>query len=145
MLKCDLWSKNEKSVLIMCVCVCVGRLLRADQEHQEVFSASEGCSSGSWAGSASLSVDGPAEERCGLLRGWRETPQTRGQTLRSGTLTHCAHAEHKMPLISLMSHEQHYSSCHGIHKILDEVCEFEWVIYCMLKVFKRYHEFYGLF
>lgn len=63
----------------------VGRILRPDQEHKEVISAPEGRSAGSRAGSSSLPADGSAEERRGFLRGRGETPETSGQTLRSGT------------------------------------------------------------
>lgn len=63
----------------------VGRILRPDQEHKEVISAPEGRPAGSRAGSSSLPADGSAEERRGFLRGRGETPETSGQTLRSGT------------------------------------------------------------
>lgn len=84
--KCSLWSKicvttwtsaaPELRSLSLCMWLSIGWLLRSDQEHQEVITASEGCAAGPWIGFATVSTHGPATKRCGVLRGWRETPET---------------------------------------------------------------------
>lgn len=58
----------------MGVTLSIGRLLRPDQEHQEVITASEGCAAGPRIGFATVSTHGPTTKRRGVLRGWRETP-----------------------------------------------------------------------
>lgn len=74
-------SKEFACSRFVCLCLRVGRILRPDQEHEEVIPAPEGRSAGSRVGSSSLPADGSAAERRGFLRGRRKTPQTSGQTL----------------------------------------------------------------
>lgn len=70
---------------VTAVTLSTGRLLRPDQEHQEIITASEGCAARPRAGFATLSTHGPATKRCGVLRGWGETLETCRPPLWSGT------------------------------------------------------------
>lgn len=85
------------------VTLSTGRLLRPDQEHQEIIAASEGCAARPRVGFATLPAHGPTTEWCGVLRGWWETLETCRPPLWSGTNPH-QYVDLILNLVSLHLH-----------------------------------------